>query len=180
MKNLLLATTFGFVSSLAVTSPAEARDLTYRLGVGYSQMSHSVRQKGATSSALTEGHGLNVSYGVARDMQVGVWFGFADNFKQAALGPTFRYDLQRLINRDATIWNYLNIFTQASFLAKIGSDQKKGIALHLPYIGFEILPFERLNFAISTSAGLIIDFVDKNKLNFTQAKFGDVGVRYYF
>jgi hypothetical protein len=175
-------TTFSILSfSLVLSSTTtEARDLTYRLGVGYSQMSHSVRPKAATTSALTEGHGLHVTYGVATDMHAGLWFGFADNFKQAAVGPTFRYDLQRLINRDATIWNYVNIFAQVAFLGKIGSDQKKGIALHLPYLGFEILPFDRVNLAISTSAGLIVDFVDKNKINFTQSKFGDVGVRYYF
>lgn len=181
MKNFSISLSISLGLIVFMHSESEARDLTYRLGVGYAQMSQSVRTpEGAADSVLTEIHGLHVTYGIANDMHAGIWFGFASNFDVAAVGPTFRYDLQRLINRDATIWNYLNIFTQVAFLGKIGKEQKKGIALHLPYIGFEILPFERLNFALSTGAGLIIDFVDKNKFNFTQSQFGDVGIRYYF
>jgi len=159
---------------------ADARDLTYRLGVGYQEMSQSVRDKAATDSTLVQLHGLSVSYGIAQDMHAGVWFGFANNFDTAAVGPYFRYDLQRMFNRDTVVWNYLNIYLQVAFLGKMGAEQKKGITLHLPTLGFEILPFERNNFAIGTSAGVVIDFVDKNKISFTQGQFGDVNVKYYF
>lgn len=180
MKNSLSLLLLGLSFLLIASSSANARDLTYRLGVGYSQMSYSVRAKAAPDSTLVQNHGLTATYGIAPDMHAGLWFGFSSNFDNAAIGPVFRYDIQRLFNRDTVVWNYLNLFVQGAFLAKVGAEQKKGITFHAPTIGFEVLPFERNNFAISTTAGLVIDFVDKNKISFTQGQFGDVSVKYYF
>ncbi len=177
MKNFILV----FAGFLAISSiSVSARDLSYRLGAGYSQMSYSVRNDGATTSSLTQGSGINMSYGLAQDFQAGVFFGFADSFDSTAVGPYFRYDIQRLVNTDTLIWNHLNLFIQAAFLMKFGNAIKEGATIQAPTIGFEILPFERNNFAIGSQAGLIIDFVDKNKMNFTRGQLGDVFVKYYF
>jgi hypothetical protein len=169
-----------FVSTFALNSAVEARDLTYRMGVGFAQQSMSFVPSGLSSGTRSQLSGVHASYGLAADMQAGIFFGFQDSFDIAAMGPTFRYDLQRLLSRDSSIWNHLNIFSQVSFLVKFGSEIEKGVTLHLPFIGFEILPFEKNNFAISTSMGLMIDMMDETNLSFNQAQFGDLSVRYYF
>jgi hypothetical protein len=180
MKKVFSLLASCFVTTLALNSAVEARDLTYRMGVGFAQQSMSFVSSGLNTGTRSQLSGVHASYGLAADMQAGIFFGFQDNFDIAAMGPTFRYDLQRLLSRDSSIWNHLNIFSQVSFLVKFGSEIEKGVTLHLPFIGFEILPFEKNNFAISTSMGLMIDLMDETNISFNQAQFGDLSVRYYF
>ena len=176
--SLLLSVVSGL--TLMAQEGLQARDLTYRLGVGFAQQSMSFVPKGGSVGQSSQLSGVHASYGLAADMQAGLFFGFRDGFDVAAMGPTFRYDLHRLFSRDATIWTHLNIFSQASFLVKFGSDIEKGVTLHLPSIGFEIMPFEKNNFAVSTSFGLVMDFMDDTNFGFNQAQFGDLSFRYYF
>ncbi len=173
---LLLTLGFGFIFIQSV----QARDLTYKVGAGYAQSTIGVKDKTTNAVTLTQLNGLQVTYGVAKDLQAGAYFGFQRNFKTAAVGPFIRYDFQRLISRDATIWKHLNLFTQVAFLTKLGSAQKKGITVQSPYLGFEILPFDQNNFALQTGAGVVFDMVDKTQISFTSGMFGDVGVKYYF
>jgi hypothetical protein len=169
--------TFVLFSSTSVT----ARDVTYKFGAGYRQAyTNALIDKTTMVAAATQVNGLEVTYGIAKDMQAGAFFGTTGNMDATLLGPTFRYDFQRLIARDAEVWRHLNIFAEIAFLAKFGKEIKSGVTLHAPYVGFEILPFANNNFAILTAAGAAIDFVERNKIGFTQGMFGDVGVKYYF
>jgi hypothetical protein len=169
-----------FLGALMISSSIFARDLTYKFGAGYRQVSTTARVNDDGTSPGQHVNGLQLTYGVAHDLQIGTFFGFVSNFDFTMLGPTVRYDLQRLINRDASVWSNLHLFTEFAFFAKFGGNSKAGITLHAPYLGFEILPFGANNFAISTQAGLVIDFVKKNRIGFTQGMFGDVGIKYYF
>ncbi|MDB5036534.1 MAG: hypothetical protein JWQ35_62 [Bacteriovoracaceae bacterium] len=177
MKTILLSSLSLFVFSYQFL---EARDLTYKFGVGYQESYTTARVNDDGTSAPAHINGLAASYGVSRELQLGAFFGFVQNFDFTMVGPTLRYNFQRLINRDATVWNNLNLFAELAFLAKFGGKSKGGITIHAPSLGFEILPFTSNNFAISTSAGLVFDFVEKNKMGFTQGLLGDLGVRYYF
>jgi len=177
MKNLICLLGALFVFGFSTLS---ARDLTYRLGVGYSQRSIYAVQEGAKTGALTQLNGIEASFGLAKDMQAMAWFGFSPAMDYTATGVGFRYDLQRLFNQDASIWQNLNIFAMVDFMAKIGKDQEKGVSLRVPAIGFEVLPFDRNNFAISTNFGLLMDFGGESKLSLSGGQFGDVGVKYYF
>lgn len=172
------------LSILAIVSifstQAIARDLTYRLGIGYSQATYYYIADQGGGESLSQAQGLDVSYGIAKDTQVGGFFGFTNNFDITLVGATVRYDIQGLINRDSMTWNYLNIFLKGGVYAKLGTEQAKGITIHMPAFGFEILPFERNNFAVGTTFGLIWDFKKKNKINLTQAQFGDLSIKYYF
>lgn len=170
--------TFGLIS----VSSVDARDLTYRAGVGYSQMGmYVVPENGTSANAqYVQMNGVLATYGIAQDLHAGVFFGFQNKLDMSAMGVVGRYDFQRLISRDASIWNHLNLFTQVAFLTKMGRKQEAGINLQVPNLGFEVLPFERNNFALATSFGLVIDFLKKNSITMTQGQFGDVSVRYYF
>lgn len=181
MKNISLAI-LCIVTAILVSSGSFARDLTYKFGVGYKQIYTNgfVDDTTKAMGAPQQLNALQFSYGLAKDFQVGAVFGFQRDFDAFMAGPSIRYDLQRLIYRDAFLWDYLNIFTQAAFLLKSGGDVKTGLTLHLPYIGFEIMPFKEVNFAIESSAGLTIDLLEKSALGFTNSMFGDVGLRFYF
>lgn len=177
---------FLFVSGLvfltAALSGIEARDLTYKFGVGYRQAFTNIFVGKGTHADQenVQMNGLEASYGLAKDIQVGAFYGFGGNFHRNLLGPKLRYDFHRLFNRDAAVWNHLNLFTEVSFLVKYGSRVETGITMHAPDIGFEILPFDNNNFAILTAAGLVIDMNKTNRVGFTNGMFGDVGVKYYF
>jgi hypothetical protein len=125
-------------------------------------------------------NGLELSYGIAKDMQAGVAFGFLRNMHAALLGPELRYDIHRLFDRSEESFKYLHVFLEAKFLAKFGGEIKSGIVFHAPYLGIEILPFSNVDFAILSSGGLVVDMVEKTYFGFTNSMFGDVGVRYYF
>jgi hypothetical protein len=172
--------TFFVTSLLLAVSHLEARDLTYKFGVGYRQAYTNAHVKDDGTFPSEQVSGLQLSYGAAQDLQLGGFFGFMPNFDFAMMGPTVRYNIQRLINRDSTIWNHLNLFVATAFLAKFGGESKGGITIHAPYLGIEILPFSTNNLAISTEAGLVIDFVKKNRVGFTQGLLGDLGIKYYF
>lgn len=165
---------FVFVSNL------QARDLTYKFGVGYQQSYTNAHVKDDGTFPSEQVNGLAVTYGAAQDLQLGGFFGFMPNFDFAMMGPTVRYNIQRLINRDAGIWDHLNLYVKTAFLAKFGGESKGGITIHAPYLGFEVLPFSSNHFAISSEAGLVIDFVKKNRLGFSQGLLGDLGIKYYF
>jgi len=181
MKNLV--TVLVFVLTFAfLANEANARDLTYKFGVGYKQIYTNGFVDDATQAmgAPQQLNALQVSYGIAKDFQVGVLFGFQRDFNAFMAGPSLRYDLQRLIYRDAFLWDFLNIYTAAAFMLKSGGDIKTGLTVHLPYIGFEVMPFKEVNFAIESSAGLTIDLIEKSSIGFTNAMFGDVGLKFYF
>ena len=170
-----------FSMTLILATSAEARDLRYKIGAGYQQVySSSLVPDGGTEGAPAQWNSIVASYGIANDMSVEATFGYAQKFNSVIVGPAFRYDIQRLLSRNFVAWEYLNIFVKGAFLLKTGKDIETGITLHLPYAGFEILPFKDNGFAISTSAGVVIDFVKDTSVGFTNSQFGDVGVRYYF
>lgn len=178
-QNFLIAI---FCVSLAfVGSSAEARDLTYKIGFGYEQISTNgfVDDSGLERDS-EQLHGLGVSYGVAEDMMVDFRFAFGRNFDRVIVGPSFRYDFQRLFSRHPNAWQHLNIYVKAAFFVKAGDKVKTGVSVHAPYLGFEVFPFESNHFAISSQAGLVIDFVEKTSFGFTQGLLGDLGVRFYF
>lgn len=175
MKFACLGAFFFLVNSV------EARDLTYKFGAGWKQSySNAVVNDSSRAYVAKQLNGIDLTYGLAKDLFVGAFFGFEGNFDYAAAGPKLRYDLQRLLDRDAPAWKYLNIFAEIAFLAKFGKTTKSGITIHAPDLGLEILPFSDLNFSIITSAGLTIDFVEQTRMGFTQGLLGDLGVRYYF
>ncbi|TVQ80920.1 MAG: hypothetical protein EA369_01110 [Bradymonadales bacterium] len=159
----------------------DARDLSYKISGGYKQVFTNgfVTSNGDWLGAQ-QIHGVSASYGIAKDMQVEAFFGMTRNFRQFLVGPSFRYDIHRLIVRDSRFWEHLNLFVQGSFFLKSGSDVETGVVLQLPYFGFEIFPFRDNHFAIQSSAGITIDLVKKSGIGFTQSMFGDVGLRYYF
>lgn len=167
---------------LLTFSSLEARDLTYKIGAGYKQIYSNgfVDDDTKTTLAPNQLNGIVLSYGIAPDLQVEGYFGFSRSFDSFATGPTLRYDFQRLISRNASIWNYLNLFTQLGFFVKAGTEVEAGIILQAPYFGFEVLPFSQNDFAIQTGAGLTVDLVEDNSLGFTDGMFGDVGVKFYF
>lgn len=158
----------------------EARELTYKFGVGYRQATTNARVDDSKAATATQLNGLEGIYGISNDLYAGAFFGFEPNFNFVMVGPKLRYDIHRLINRELEIWSSLNIFVEAAFLAKFGRETKGGLTIHAPYLGFEIFPFTANNFSISTSAGLVLDFVQKNRIGFTNGMFGDVGVKYFF
>lgn len=169
------------VSVLFFAQSLMARDLSYKFSTGYRQVYTSAKvPKNTKDGTPYQVNGVEFTYGVAKDLQIGGYAGFNEGFDFVMMGPTFRYDIQRLINREASIWQHLNLFTEIKFLAKMGGESESGITIHAPYIGAEIFPFAENNFAISSSAGLVIDFVKDNKLGFTNAMLGDLGLRYYF
>jgi len=177
---ILTALTFT-ITFLSLTSSTYGRDLTYKIGAGYRQAySNAAVDDKTGASAPVHLNGIEASYGIAKDLQVEAYFGFTRNFGFVMVGPELRYDLQRLFSRDFAAWQYLNIFAEAAFFTKLGNSSKTGIVLKLPYAGFEVMPFANNNFAISASAGLVLDFVSKNKVGFTQGLLGDLGVKYYF
>jgi hypothetical protein len=179
MKNLILVLSVFVVTTMV--GETQARDLTYRLGVGYAQMSqYFVEDSQNGRRELIQLNGIQATYGIARDMQVGAWFGMKEGFDVAGAGGLFRYDFQRLFSRDASLWDHLNLFGQVAMIAKLGSEQKSGVSLHAPTLGFEIMPFTRNQLAIATSFGLVIDFGGESNMSMTQSQFGDVGIRYYF
>lgn len=180
---MLLMKYFSLLSIVGVllATSLEARDLTYKIGAGYAQMyTNSLRDKKTNTVSDAQIHGLQASMGIARDMHIGAFFGFKPNFGAMLIGPSFRYDFQRLISRDNAIWEHVNLFGQVAFLAKLGGDYKRGITIHAPTLGVEILPFSNNNLAFHSSAGCVIDLVDKSKIGFTQGLLGDLGVKYYF
>jgi hypothetical protein len=184
MKSIFKFFAFSLMALTLVLGAYEsvsARDLTYRIGAGWRQESATWVYKDGVANGRAALNGLEASYGIARDIQLGAFFGFARNFHFAMVGPKIRYDVQRLFNRDASVWQYLNIFTEAAFYTKFGSSAKTGIVIHAPYVGFEILPFSNNNLAIQMAGGLILDFVGKNSVSFTQNTLGgDFGLKYYF
>lgn len=159
-----------------------ARETTYHFATGWRQLYTNafLDKTTKTPRAETQVNGLEVTYGIAKDMHAGVAFGFLRNFHAALLGPEFRYDIHRLFDRNEETWKYLHLFLEAKFLAKFGGEIKSGITFHAPYLGVEILPFSNVNFAILSSGGLVIDMVEKSYIGFTNSMFGDVGIRYYF
>lgn len=168
------------LASLGLRS-LEARDLTYKFGFGYEQIS----TNGFVSDQGVEGnpvqlHGLTFAYGVANDMMVDLKVAMGKNLDNLIVGPSFRYDFQCLFSRNPASWDHVNIFVKAAFFIKTGDQVKTGITIHAPYLGFEILPFDSNHFAILTQAGVVIDFVEENMIGFTNGMFGDVGVRFYF
>ncbi len=179
-----MKTLISFCFSLCViglSTEVSARDLTYKFGAGWRQSSTTAHvNKAGTAFEARQLNGLEVSYGVARDLHLGGFFGFLGNFDFAMAGPKFRYELHRLIDRDAAAWKHLHLFTEVAFLAKFGSEAKSGICLHAPYLGIEIYPLADARFAITTAAGLVIDFVEENRVGFTQGLLGDIGIKYYF
>ncbi|PIR23262.1 MAG: hypothetical protein COV44_03720 [Deltaproteobacteria bacterium CG11_big_fil_rev_8_21_14_0_20_45_16] len=177
-----IPTIFAIFATLVSFNFVEARDLTYKFGIGYQQMStNGFVPDGTTRSANPEQlNGVAATYGIAKDIQVGGYFGFHRDFDSFLAGPTFRYDFERLIVRDPSVWRYLNIYGQVGFFIKAGGDVETGITLHAPTIGLEILPFESNDLAILSSAGAVIDFMEDNSIGFTNGMFGDVGVRLYF
>jgi len=168
------------VCGLFFTTTLDARDLTYKIGAGYKQVYTNGFAKGEEVSGPTQVHGLVGSYGIASDLMIEAFLGFTPNFNQFVMGPSLRYDFHRLLVREARFWEHLNLFAQASFFIKGGSDSDMGIVMQLPYVGFEIFPFSGNNFAIQTAAGVTIDLISKNRFGLTQGMFGDVGVKYYF
>lgn len=176
MKNI-----FCFVFFVLFVHQVSARDLTYKFGAGWKQFYTNARvdERSRAVSSL-QLSGLDFSYGVAKDLQVGAYFGFLSNFDFAMAGPSLRYEFHRLINRNLDLWKHLHLFTEVAFLAKFGNESKSGICLHAPYFGLEILPVEAVHLSVTTSAGLVIDFVNENSLGFTQGLIGDLGIRYYF
>lgn len=178
MKKILLLSVISFcVSGFA---QVEARDLTYKVGLGYQQAFTGAYVRDSGVSSAEQIHGLQASFGIARDLQLGAYFGFLGDLDLIMVGPSIRYELQRLISRDAAVWNHLHLYTEVSFLGKFGKDAEAGVTLHAPYIGFEILPFSENHFAIHTGAGLVLDFGGNAELSFTQGLLGDLGVKYYF
>ncbi len=171
--------TSGILMSIVAT-PLFARDLTYKVGLGYRQATTVQVDKATNAERRIQLNGLDLSLGVGPDLHLGLYFGAEPNLDFAALGPKVRYDMQRLIDRDNAVWTYLNIFLEGAFMAKFGRESKAGVTIHAPYLGFEIMPFANNGFAILTSAGAVFDFVAKNRVGFTQGMFGDVGVKYYF
>src|SRR5687768_7719569 len=119
---------FGFFSE------GEARDLTYKIAAGYRQAYTSARVNKAKAFAPAQVNGLDASYGIAPDLQAGAYFGFEGNMDFVMVGPTLRYDIQRLFGRDPAIWDHLNLFVEAKFLAKLGKATKAGITIHAPYM----------------------------------------------
>lgn len=183
-KTFLIKSSLAALSFLAISfsrAEVDARDLTYKFGVGYKQAYTGayVRDNGGGTTA-EQVHGLQASFGIARDLQLGAFFGFLSDFNLLLVGPSVRYELQRLISRDAAVWNYLHLYAEAAFLGKFGKEAKAGVTLHAPYIGFEILPFSENHFAIHTGAGLVLDFGGNTEVSFTQGLLGDLGVKYYF
>lgn len=166
---------------LSSSASVEARDLTYKFGVGYKQVFTNgfVAENGAVGGA-EQLNGIHVSYGIARDFHVDVNFATRKNFDAFVLGPSVRYEIHRLVSQSLAAWNHLNIFVQSGFMVKAGDKVKTGLVLQLPYIGFDILPFEANDFAITASAGFAFDLLEENMIGFTNGMFGDVGLKYYF
>jgi len=178
-KTVSLSFSFLALSTLVSTS-IMARDLTYKFGMGYRQTTSTWVDESTNVPTRLQLNGVEVSYTLAQDLTVSGFFGTERNLNFMAAGPKLRYDLQRLISRDSLAWQYLHLFTEVVFLAKFGDDAKSGVTIHAPDIGFEVFPFTNNNFAILTSAGLVIDFGGRKSVGFTQGIFGDVGVKYYF
>ena len=169
------------VGFLVTPFSLSARLLTYKTGFGYRQAyTNAMVDQGSNTIQSRQVNGLEITYGVAPDMQAGFYMGFLGNFDFTLFGPKFRYNIERLLSRDEGTWKYLNLFVEGAFLGKFGGKTKSGLTLHLPYMGFEVLPFADNNFAISTSAGLVVDLIQENRIGFTNGIVGDVGVKYYF
>jgi|GEM_PF-3896246 len=164
-----------------LASSAQARNLTYKYGFGYQQVYSNgfVADNGGGSSA-TQLNGMTATYSLAKDMQAGAYFGFERNFDAFMAGPTFRYDFQRLIHRDFSLWNHLNLFVQTALLIKAGRQTKTGLVLQVPDLGFEVFPFSNNDFSILSMAGLTVYLMEDNMIGITNGMFGDVGLRYYF
>ena len=166
---------------LIALEQAQARDLTYKIGAGYSQVfTNAFVLKDGTDGVPRQLNGIMASYGIAQDLQVGGYFGFEDNFDHFMAGPFIRYDVHRLFNRELMMWNHLNIFVQTAFFIRTGGQVETGITLQAPYVGFEVFTFSNNFFSIQTAAGVVIDFMKDNAIGFTNGMFGDVGVKYYF
>src|SRR4051812_8974118 len=102
--------TFSFLAVLFTFSSLQsvhARDLTYKLGVGYRQASIMEVDDKTQAQHELQLNGLEATYGVARDFQAGAYLGFDRNFDFCAMGPTIRYNVQRLLNQDAAVWTYV-------------------------------------------------------------------------
>jgi hypothetical protein len=184
MKNLLKSASAAlFVLGLSTHFLVEthARDLTYKGGFGYTQVfSNSVVPKGTNQGVPRQINGLMGSYGIANDLQLGAFLGFEKNFDHFMVGPFVRYDIHRLLNRELMLWNHLNIFIQTAFLLRAGGEVEVGLTFQAPYVGFEIFPFTNNFFSIQTAAGVVVDLMKDSAFGFTNAMFGDVGVKYYF
>jgi hypothetical protein len=176
----ILSSTFAFsILFFGYSGILEARDLTYKIGAGYKQISTNGFSGGGPDTS-NQINGVSMSYGLAQDMMVEGFFGMTQNFHQFIVGPSFRYDIHRLITRDSRFWEHLNLFSVVGFFYKGGSEVDSGIMLQLPNVGVEIFPFRDTHFAIQTQAGINIDFVEESMIGFTQGMFGDVGIRFYF
>lgn len=177
MKKILVSLTC--VLSVQICS---ARDLSYKVGAGFRQFYSNAFLDKDTKRERAEHqiNGVELSYGISKDMQAGVAFASLANLHAALLGPSLRFDLHRVLERNEEAWKHVHVFAEAKFLAKFGNEIKSGITIHAPYLGIEILPFAGVDFAILTSGGLVIDFVEKSYWGITNSMFGDVGLRYYF
>jgi hypothetical protein len=176
MKTISFLVLVGFFS----IPQLEARDLTYKFGTGFRQSYTGARVSDAGVVTAEQVSGLEVSFGFAPDLLLGGFVGFLPNVDFAMTGPSLRYNFQRLLNREASIWNHLNLYAQADFFIKFGRKSESGLTLHAPYLGFEVFPFEANHFSISSQAGLVLDFVKANRFGFTQGLLGDLGIKYYF
>lgn len=172
---------FCFAFVLASGTALQARDLSYKIGFGYEQLSTNgfVLDSGLETGAQ-QLHALSASYGLARDFLVEAKFGFTKNFDSFMVGPSVRYDFQRLLSRNPAAWNRLNIFVKAAFFLKGGDEVKTSATIHAPYLGFEVFPFEDNHFAIRTQAGFVMDLIENSSIGFTQGLLGDLGVSFYF
>lgn len=181
MKNFFLLAA-GFILTSTFFARVDARDLTYKFGAGFRQAYTNAFLDDTTSQPRAEQqvNGLEMTYGIAKDMQAGLFLGMLRNFDATLVGPKFRYDLHRLFDRDEESWKHINLYVEAAFLAKLGQEIKSGVTLHAPYFGLEIFPMTNVDFAVSVAAGLVVDIVKKNYIGFTNAMFGDVGIKYYF
>lgn len=173
---------FSFVLSFVFSSQTEARDLTYKIGAGYKQLFTNgfVLDKGRGTQGAQQLNGLVASYGAARNLAIGGYFGFTRNLDAFIAGPSARYYVQSLIYQDPSVWKNLNLFTEVGFYLKTGGKIETGILVQTPSIGFEILPFDNVDFAIEASAGVVVDLLEDSMIGFTNGMFGDVGLRFYF
>jgi len=170
-----------FVWSVSLAGALSARDVNYKFSAGYKQVYTNgfVAESGQKLSSQ-QLNGVVASYGLAPDIHLGAYFGLERNFDAFILGPLFRYHFERLIYRNPSAWRYLNLFTDFGFFIKSGDDVETSLLIHAPSVGFEIFPFSEVDFAIETSAGLVIDLIEESMIGFTDGMFGDVGVRFYF
>ena len=169
-------------SVLFLFSSLEARDLTNRFGAGFEQVYTNgfVLDEGDAQTEAQQLNGLAVNYGVFPQFQAGAFFGFTRDFESFMIGPTLRYDFQTHLYRDQGFWNHLNLFIQSGLFLKEGSDVKTGLNWQVANLGFEIFPFSALDFAILSSAGVVVDIVEESDIGFTNSMFGNVGLRFYY